>query len=188
MADEPFAILITWTCYANWLPGDARGYVSNTIHPGGGFQRKQNTPHTPYTRDDPFTRARAKRLQRSPAALLTPALAQCVAKSLIDAAQNRGWHIVRAAIMANHVHVVISNCPHDGPGVRRILKGNSQAALTDFVGQTASWWTAGGSDRYKRGSAAVEAAIRYVANQKGILAEIIDMRLHLPNGDAAPPA
>ena len=59
-----------------------------------------------------------------------------------------GWRIVRGAIMANHIHVVIADCPDDGPGVRRILKGNSQADLSDAAGATRRSWTQGGSDRY----------------------------------------
>jgi hypothetical protein len=65
--------------------------------------------------------------------------------------------------------------------VRRILKGTSQAALRDLAGKNSRWWTAGGSDRYKNDIDAIEAAIAYVANQQGILAEIVDMVVRKPS-------
>jgi hypothetical protein len=79
--------------------------------------------------------------------------------------------------MANHVHVLIMNGPDDAEEIRRILKGNTQAALSEREGVYCRWWTAGGSDRYKHGWAAIEAAIQYVANQPGMLVEIDDMSL-----------
>ena len=78
--------------------------------------------------------------------------------------------------MGKHVHVVVMECPPDGPVVRRILKGTSQAALNDHVGRNTRWWTAGGSDRYKNDWRAIETAVYYVANQERKLAEIIDTR------------
>ncbi len=174
--DDPFALLITWTCYGTWLPGDARGYVSNALKPGGGFEPKHNLPGTPYTADDPHTRTRARQLQQWPTVLLTAAHARVVTEALVAAAE-RDWWIDRAAVMANHVHVLGTACPDDGPAVRRVLKGNSQAALNRHAGRPGRWWTAGGSDRYKRGTAAVMAAIRYVAGQAWKLAEVIDMKV-----------
>src|SRR6516225_1923021 len=56
--DRPFALHITWTCYTTWLPGDRRGYVSNTLLPEGGSLPRQNMPGTPVTADDPLTRER----------------------------------------------------------------------------------------------------------------------------------
>jgi hypothetical protein len=67
------------------------------------------------------------------------------------------------------------DCPDDGPGVRRILKGNPQAALSRHMGRSQRWWTAGGSDRYKHGEEEIATAIRYVADQPGKLVEIVDM-------------
>ena len=61
--------------------------------------------------------------------------------------------------------------------VRRILKGNSQAALGKLTGRRQRWWTAGGSDRYKHDFNAIQAAIDYVARQSRILAQIIDMQV-----------
>ena len=43
-SERPFVLHITWTCYGNWLPGDRRGYVSNTLRPEGGFRPKEKHP------------------------------------------------------------------------------------------------------------------------------------------------
>ncbi len=176
---KPFALHITWTCYGTWLPGDPRGYVSNTLLPQKGYLPKENIPGTPYRADDLLTRQRARALQSQSTALLSPALALRAAESLVLAAEKRTWRILRGAVMANHVHVVVLACPDDGPGVRRILKGVSQAELSRFSGQKRRWWTAGGSDRYKHDFEAIENAVRYVANQPFMLAEIEDMKPRL---------
>ena len=176
-AERPFALHITWTCYATWLPGDLRGYVSNTLLPEGGHIPKQNTPGTLYRTDDPLTRRAARSLQKGPTVGLSPEHARCVIRSLAEAARARSWRILRAAVMPNHVHVVVTDCPDDGPAVRRILKGNSQAALSAATGRRQRWWTAGGSDRYKHDHAAIEAAVAYVAGQPGMLAQIVDMEV-----------
>jgi REP element-mobilizing transposase RayT len=103
--------------------------------------------------------------------------ALAAAESLVEAARKRSWRILRAAIMANHVHVVISECPDDGPAVRRILKGTSQAKLSDHARKNLRWWTRGGSNRYLHSDAAILGAIQYVAEQEYKLVEIIDMQI-----------
>jgi hypothetical protein len=175
MSGDFFAWHITWTCYGTWLPGDPRGHVSNILLPGGGFERKRNTPGSPVMPGDAYTQERARALQKYETVWLTREQALIAAQALVDAARTRGWRILRAAIMANHVHVVITDCPADGPAVRRVLKGNGDSKLR--VNESRRWWTAGGSDRRKDDSVAIEAAIIYVANQKGKLAEIIEMEV-----------
>jgi REP element-mobilizing transposase RayT len=175
-SNRPFALHITWTCYGTWLPGDKRGHVSNVLLPSGNFLSRENLPGTPYRMGDEFTHYRARGLRKGQVVQLTADQALIVANALCICTRARGWHILRAAIMANHVHVVVTNCPNDGPAIRRILKGNSQAALNDHVGRNQKWWTAGGSDRYKNDWPAIEAAVMYVANQAGKLAIIVDGR------------
>ena len=80
--------------------------------------------------------------------------------------------------MTNHVHFLVADCPTDATVVRRILKGNSQAALSTDQGSPCRWWTAGGSDRYKNDNLAVENAIRYIENQERILVTIRDNLIH----------
>jgi hypothetical protein len=140
-----FAIHHTWTCYGNWLPGDPRGYVANTLQGDGTYRKNENVPHSAYAADHPEMLERARRLMKDTPVNLDREQAHIVAEALIKAASARGWHIGRAAVMGNHVHVVIWNCPNDGPAVRRVLKGVTQAALSDHRGESHRWWTAGGS-------------------------------------------
>ena len=170
---RPFALLETWTCYGQWLPGDPRGYVSNTLTEEG-YRPKRNVPGTAYDRDERATHRLAKALQKHPTTWLTAELAIVAAEAINAAAIDREWMILRAAVMSNHVHVVVAECPDDGSAVRRVLKGVSQAALNAHAGKPCSWWTRGGSDRYLHGERAILAAINYVARQERMLAAVVN--------------
>jgi len=175
--DAPHALLITWTTYGTWLPGDSRGYVAHTLDRTGDWQPRHNIPGTPYAEAHERTRDIARELQKWKTARLTRQLARVVAEELLDAASKRGWSILRAAIMAQHCHVLVTACPPDGSGVRRILKGTTQAALSRAVGEARRWWTAGGSDRHKNDWPAIEAACGYIEGQERILVAICENRI-----------
>lgn len=182
-----FALLESWTCYGQWLPGDQRGYVANTLT-HEGYREKRNQPGTPCERNDSATYRRAQELQKGETVRLSAEQAIVAATAMIEAAVDREWLILRGAIMANHVHILVANCPDDGPAVRRVLKGTSQAALSRSLGESRKWWTSGGSDRYKHGAAAVAAAVNYVANQEYPLVLIVENKLVLPSMGASPVA
>ena len=97
-----FALLITWTCYGTWLPGDKRGYVSNTKKQNGEFELKHNAYATPYTRDHTATFQQAQLLQRQATVLLSVNQALCAAKGIAKAASDRNWNVLRCAVMANN--------------------------------------------------------------------------------------
>jgi REP element-mobilizing transposase RayT len=175
--EEPFALFITWTCYGTWLPGDPRGHVSNTLRFSDSALPKQNMPETDYSPGDKFTNNLARKFQKYPVVYLSQDQARTVVRSLVETADKRNWRILRGAIMYNHIHVVVTECPDDGPGVRRILKGNSQTQLSKIRGKPKRWWTAGGSNRYLHTEEAIRATIRYIAEQKRKLAEIVDMEI-----------
>ena len=177
IVDHAFALHITWTTYGSRLPGDERGYVSNTFVPGEGYRRKENSPETASRADDAATRERARNLQKWPTVYLTAVEAIAAARCLVETAQRYGWRIPRAALMANHAHVLVMDCAADGPAVRRVLKGNTQAHLSKNHGSPRVWWTTGGSDRAKHGQEAIEGTIKYIADQEYKLAEIIDMKV-----------
>ncbi|MBA4017365.1 MAG: hypothetical protein C0483_09350 [Pirellula sp.] len=173
MNDAPFALLITWTCYGTWLPGDRRGYVANTRSARGGFEPLRNIPGTPVDADHAETRALARARQSHETTLLRLDDALVVAEGLIEAARSREWSIVRGAVMANHLHLVVMKCPDNGPAVRRVLKGVSQAALNARCG-IRKWWTQGGSNRYLHDETSILGAVRYVKQQEFCLVHIAD--------------
>ena len=170
-------MFITWTSYGTWLPGDPRGYVSNTLCADGAFDPKRNQRGTVYSRDDPRTLAAARSLQKHDTVRLNTAQAFTTAEALITAAKERDWLIIRAAIMTNHIHTLTTDCPDDGPAIRRIFKGVTSAELSDKVGNPRRWWTHGGSDRYLHGQRAIDAVERYIREQQGILCEIVKMQV-----------
>ncbi|MGO8691539.1 MAG: hypothetical protein ACLQLG_18100 [Thermoguttaceae bacterium] len=108
MPEQPFALFISWTCYGTWLPGDRRGHVSNTLRSDAGAIRKRNTPGDSFTADDDLTHQIARSLQKSSTVCLAPQQALVVAAELVAAAGKRAWRIMRAAVMWNHAHVVIT--------------------------------------------------------------------------------
>jgi hypothetical protein len=73
--------------------------------------------------------------------------------------------------------VIVTQCPDNGPEVRRVLKGVSQNAICKHDGKPRRWWTAKGSDRYLHGERAILTAVQYVANQPNPLADIIDTQV-----------
>ena len=176
MDDDVFALLMTWTCYGTWLPGDSRGHVS-PVWTTNGFQPRKNKPGSLYAPESRATQELAAAAQLGETVWLSREQARVTAESLITASRERGWFILRAAVMANHVHVVINRCPSVGPAVRRVLIGVSQARLSDYLGHPQRWWTRGGSDRARRGERSVLATVEYVIDQEGKLAEIADMIL-----------
>ena len=174
MNEQAFALLITWTCYGTWLPGDERGYVANTRSTSGGFQPLHNIPGTRVDSDDADSRLLARSLQKGTTVLLTPTQAMVAPEALVAAAAIRDWRIHRGAVMANHVHLVVVKCPDDGPAVRRVFKGVADSSLRKRFPSTGRWWTQGGSNRYLHGESAIVAAARYVENQEFCLAQIDD--------------
>jgi REP element-mobilizing transposase RayT len=183
MRTTPFAIHVTWTCYGTRLPGDERGYVSNTLLADDSYAPGERQYGMPVMKDDSETRSRAVTLQKHETVWLVREQAVCVAVNLLKAVEARGWWIPRAAVMANHTHVLVGSCPQDGPTVRRILKGVSQAALSRQHGSPRRWWTENGSNRYKFDQPAIDAAIEYIARQEGMLAGIDDMRALVVEAD-----
>jgi hypothetical protein len=178
--DENFALLITWTCYGTWLPGDRRGYVSNTRLSDSTYEPKHNIPGTQITADHAPTRQHAAERQKHATATLDQEHAIVAANAIVGACATRHWHVARAAMMWNHVHVIVMQCPDTGPEVRRILKGVSQNAICKYDCKAKRWWTEKGSDRYLHGERAILAATQYVGNQLNPPAEIVDMKVIAP--------
>lgn len=96
-----------------------------------------------------------------------------------ETATYRGWLLEAAAIISNHVHVVVSVEIDVVPEVLlRDFKSYASRALNARWNKPASgtWWTESGSKRNKANRNAVENAIRYVARQECPLLVWVDSR------------
>jgi hypothetical protein len=131
--DDADAYFITWTTYGTWLPGDPRGHVSNVVGADDRYHRKLDQFGSENSSGDPATLNRARAEQKWDTVWLDPRHAQVCAVAIIDSVVERNWNIVRSAIMCNHVHVVVRGSTLSGGMTRRILKGVSQARLSDAV-------------------------------------------------------
>jgi REP element-mobilizing transposase RayT len=171
--------LLTWTTYGTWLPGEERGFVSPVRASSGDKWKSRNELGTPYSRSMPgLKRASQSRLKCAPI-YLDIEKSQVIFKQFQETAEYRGWHLEAVAIMANHVHLVVSLDVDVAPDVLlKDFKSYASRALNSRWDKPAcgTWWAESGSKRKKSNHNAVENAIRYVAKQDRPLLVWIDRK------------
>jgi REP element-mobilizing transposase RayT len=166
--------LLTWTTYGSWLPGDARGFVSE-VRDLDGEKVLHNEPGTPCDADLPSLESYAASRMTEPGVLLNRAQAEAVALQLRETAGHRGWRLLALAVMANHIHVLLG-VPGD-PDPEKLLgdfKAWCTRRLNQGWGERERWWTQSGSRRRKKTASAVRAAIGYVRDQRHALVVWVD--------------
>jgi hypothetical protein len=139
--DEPLGYFLTWTTYASWLPGDARGWVTKPVH----FQPP-----------DPQRQEAAQQLMTEPPLTLDPEQRRLVEDTIAKHCRIRGWHLHVVRCRTQHVHVVVT-----APGVHpkdvmdqlkawctRHLKELQRLRGPTGVAIRQKWWTQGGSRRW----------------------------------------
>lgn len=163
--------LLTWTTYGTWLPGDARGFVSD-VRDGPGPEVRHNTPGTPYDADDARVRQRALDHMVGQPVWLTAEQAQPLADQFRETAAFRKWQLLAIAIMANHIHLVVG-VPGD-PDPAKLLHdfksyGTRALKARGYEPAGARWWTESGSRRKLPDERALRAAVKYVHQQERAL-------------------
>jgi len=158
--------LLTWTTYGSRLPGDARGSMATVRSESGPRARE----HLPF--GAPGLAAASRQRMRGPPLVLTSAQAVTVLRELRTSAEIHGWELLAAAVMANHVHVVVGVPGDPDPAdLLRVFKAYASRELNRRVRPVSgTWWTRSGSRRVLREEPDVIAAIRYVRAQRGALA------------------
>lgn len=89
---EVFGVLITWTTYGTWLPGDARGWRA---------KRLGNQPA------DPKLEAEAREKMKFDPVTLSAADRATVEAACREHCDHRGWRLHAVNARTNHVHVVV---------------------------------------------------------------------------------
>jgi len=100
------AHLLTWTTYGSWLPGDVRGSVTS-VRDEPGPRRRHNAPGTPYDSGMSGLNSAARAALRGPVVFLDEEQAQCLVGQFQETATARDWRLLAAAVMRNHVHLVV---------------------------------------------------------------------------------
>ncbi len=162
--------LLTNTCYGQWLPGDARGFIGRVWeHRPGDPEGKRRVEHAQpgqaYDQDMPGLKSASAELRSGPPITLTLAHAEVVLGQLQETARFRGWELRAIAMMFNHFHIVVG-VPGD-PAPAKILgdfKSWATRRLNERFGKPASgrWWTERGSKRKLPDERAINTADHYV--------------------------
>ena len=152
--------LLTWTTKGTWVPGDRRGWVKGA--PG-------NLPGCDLEPGDDGLRTWSLQQMVGRPVWLTQQQAEMVMESFQETAKLQGWWLGAAAVMANHVHLVVTvdGDPEPGTLVLR-LKNYASRSLNQAFGRQ-DWWTARGSTRKLDSLESINAAMRYVIEQPGAL-------------------
>jgi REP element-mobilizing transposase RayT len=159
--------LLTWTTYGSWLPGDARGFVSN-VRDVPGPEVRHNIPGTPCDWDMPELQLSARQALKCPPIYLVYEKALVLVGQFQETSTYRGWLLLAVGIMSSHTHLVVGvPCDPDPSVILGDFKSYGSRALNRRWGKPASgtWWTESGSKRKLRDEAAVQAAIQYVKDQ-----------------------
>jgi REP element-mobilizing transposase RayT len=159
--------LLTWTTYGTWLPGDRRGFVS-PVRDNDGRQVIHNVVGTPVDKDDPRLRSAATERMAGPSIWLRDVHATVALRQLHAHVAFRDHDLEAAAIMANHVHIVVGVSGDPSPS--RLLgdfKSYLSRALNAECGRPTggTWWTESGSKRKLPDDEAVRMAVDYVRRQ-----------------------
>ncbi|HVS40035.1 MAG TPA: transposase [Gemmataceae bacterium] len=180
--------LLTWTTYGTWLPGDPRGSVTS-VRDGPGPRAEHDQPGTAWEGPLPRLHAAAAAALKGPPIYLTIEQAEALLGQFRETAAYRRWLLCGAAVMANHVHLVVG-VPGDpnAEDLIRDFKAYGSRALNQRWGKPSngSWWSGGGGSRRKLpDAAAVRAALGYLRNQsKPLLIWIADDQPGEPGASA----
>ncbi|MEX0728683.1 MAG: transposase [Planctomycetaceae bacterium] len=161
----------TWTTYGTWLPGDARGFVSPKFDQEQP-EKRNNIVGVEYDKDRPKLRELARTKLVGDPVYLRFEHAEVIQVQFAETAWRRGWTIVIAAIIANHIHLVVGVFGDPDPeDLLRDFKSYASGSLNRSFPRPASgtWWTESGSKRKVKDPRHFDAVVRYVRNQKGAL-------------------
>jgi len=163
------AVLLTWTTYGTWLPGDERGFVSR-VPLLDGAHVIHNIPGEPYDADDPQVQSAAEDAMQGHPVRLNTEQAKTLMRVVADVSERHGIEPLAVAILPNHVHIVCQ-AEHSGEELLQLFKGNASRVLnTEYqLHEAPRWWTKGGSTRWSKKRNDLTAAIDYVRNQTGSL-------------------
>jgi REP element-mobilizing transposase RayT len=158
-------LFITSTTYAQWLPGDERGFVSRV---DGEIHNKYDTP---IDANVAWLKQYTEKNLKGKPVFLNGEQANILLEEFQRTVTYRHWKLCGAAIMPNHVHILLE-VPDDWEPekVASELKSYGSRRLNEVFGKPSSgtWWTSGSSIRRKT-TESIPHVLRYIRNQHNAL-------------------
>ncbi|MFN0096873.1 MAG: hypothetical protein ACKVVT_19105 [Dehalococcoidia bacterium] len=153
----PLAYLLTWTSYATWLPGDARGAVDDGQTVFGEERVSPNSQRVAFLEAKSGPRVEISSQMRW---VIDGAI-----RRLVDA---RGWTLFALNIRTTHVHAVVA-AEVRAEIVLVALKAAATRSLraATLVAAESRVWTKHGSTRYLWDDDQMTRAVDYVVNRQG---------------------
>jgi REP element-mobilizing transposase RayT len=146
---------LTWTCYGQWLHGDARGYVD----------RAHRTPGAPYEHNHPERYNAAATRMKEEAVWLSDSQRKTVARAIREGCRYCGWRLVEQNVQPDHVHVVVEAQGVTGKYTRKFLKAWATRRLGAEGAGRRHRWTKGGKVEVIREAIRLRQAAAYVREQ-----------------------
>lgn len=164
------AWLFTNTFYGNWLPGDKRGSVTNVRDHRVGdqpseFRIRHNHFGAPPEPPNEMLERAAQAQLKGPNIRFDTFEAGVLLTQLRETAEYRGWRLICASVMWNHLHW-IAFVDEKTPAKKALadFKAYGSRALNRRFGKPVSgtWWTSKGSTRPLFDDDALANAVNYV--------------------------
>jgi REP element-mobilizing transposase RayT len=158
-------LFITSTTYAQWLPGDERGFVSRVnseIH---------NVYDSPIDADVSWLKKYTSKYLKGDPILFSGEQAKVLFEQFHETVSYRHWKLYGVAIMPNHVHILLETSDDAEPEkTAGDLKAYGSRRLNKVFGKPASgtWWTSGCS-LHRKTADSIPHVIRYIKNQHNAL-------------------
>ncbi len=155
---DPLAYFLTWTTYGTWLPGDGRGWHSNT-----GM----------WCQPDELRRHWSQIRMTEEALVLNREQRDKVEETIRRHCEIRGWHLYAVNCRTNHVHVVVE-AKVDADRVMdqfkawstRNLKALASNQSNSEMASREKWWTENGSKPNLFTDEELHGAISYTVEQQ----------------------
>jgi REP element-mobilizing transposase RayT len=161
---------LIWTAYGSWLPNDPRGSMSTSVGCDAiaelgelHYGRRKRQPGRDVVRE--FYQAAADAL-KYPRLLFTSDEFNILAGGLANGVRESGYMCYAAAIMPDHVHVVIRKHRQTAEEMIARLQGASRLAIfghkLELLADEHPVWTSGGWKGFLGTPKRVHTTIRYV--------------------------
>ena len=161
---------ITFSCYGQWVPGEA-----------GVVDRAHNRLGGPTMPESERLNAHLRKSMKQPAYEMDQVRRAAVLSAIVETCRHRGWSLLAAHVRTTHVHAVI-----DAEAVPEQVMNSLKSYASRFLNQAGidgadrRRWARHGSTRYLWTQDAITNAVLYVIEAQGGPMAVYEAPARLP--------